>query len=106
MEQIVGIFSESFWYIAPILAALTVTVTGVINNTFNIKNGIWPQIVSWLVGSGLTVGAWALELVIFGDPVWLSIICMACVIGLSSNGIYDIPTIKKYVDSWFKKTVK
>ena len=103
MEIIVGIFSESFWWVAPILATLTVALAGVINNLFKITKGIWPQLVAWVVGSALSVAAWALKLIAFGDPVWLGVVCLCVVVGLSSNGIYDIPTIKNFVDNMFKK---
>lgn len=103
MEIIVGIFSESFWWVAPILATLTVALAGAINNLFKITKGIWPQLVAWVVGSALSVAAWALKLIAFGDPVWLGVVCLCVVVGLSSNGIYDIPTIKNFVDNMFKK---
>lgn len=102
MEIIYGIFSESFWWVAPILVTLTVSLTGVINGWFKI-DGFWQQVISWFVGSGLAVGAWALKLVTFGDPVWLGVVALCIVVGLSSNGVYDIPTIKAFVDSWFKR---
>ena len=38
------LFTDAFWYYAPILASLTVTITGAINGKFNITEGIWPQI--------------------------------------------------------------
>lgn len=101
MEIIKGIFSESFWYIAPLLMTATVSLTGVINGLFKIVNGIWPQIVSWVVGSIFAVVAWALKLIEFGQPVWLGVVALAIVTGLSSNGIYDIPAIKAFVDKWF-----
>ncbi len=100
MEIITGIFSESFWWAAPILMALTVSLTGVINGAFKV-NGFWQQLISWVVGAGVSVGAWALKMVEFGNPVWLGIVALAVVVGLSSNGVYDIPTIKAFVDSWF-----
>ena len=100
MEIIYGIFSESFWWVAPILMTLTVAITGVINGWLKIE-GFWQQLISLLVGSGLAVGAWALKLVTFGDPVWLGVVALCVVVGLSSNGVYDIPTIKAFVDSWF-----
>ena len=103
MEIINGIFSESFWYIAPLLMTATVSLTGVINGLFKIVNGMWPQIVSWVVGSILAVVAWALKLVEFGQPVWLGVVALAIVTGLSSNGIYDIPAIKAFVDKWFNR---
>jgi len=28
---------------------------------------------------------------------------LAIVVGLSSNGVYDIPTIKAFVDKWFER---
>lgn len=98
-----GFFSESFWYVAPILMSITVALAGVINGWFKITKGIWPQVVAWVVGSGLSVGAYFLNLVQVGEPVWLGIVCLCAVVGLSSNGIYDIPTIKNWVDSWFNK---
>ena len=44
MEIIKGIFSENFWWIAPILMSLTVAITGVINGAFKIVKGMWPQL--------------------------------------------------------------
>ena len=107
MEIIKGIFSENFWWIAPILMSLTVSLTGVINGAFKIVKGMWPQLISWLVGSLLSVGAWAIKLIEFGDPVWLGVVMLCIVVGLSSNGVYDIPAIKAFVDSWFgRKEIK
>ena len=102
MEILYGIFSESFWWAAPILVTLTVALAGVINGALKTE-GFWSQLVSWLVGTGLSVGAWAIKMVTFGDPVWLGIVALCVVVGLSSNGVYDIPTIKAFVDSWFHK---
>lgn len=92
------LFTDAFWYYAPILASLTVTLTGAINGRFNITSGIWPQIVSWVVGTLLTVGGWFLGLIPLGEPTWLAIVCLCAVVGLSSNGIYDIPFIKSIID--------
>lgn len=103
MEIIKGIFSEAFWYIAPILMAATVALAGIINGAFKITKGMWPQIVAWVVGAALSAVAWLLKLVEFGDPVWLGVVMLAVVVGLSSNGVYDIPTIKAFVDKWFTR---
>lgn len=103
MEIIKGIFSESFWYIAPLLMAATVALAGLINGAFKITKGMWPQIVAWVVGALLSVAAWALQLIQFGEPVWLGVVMLAVVVGLSSNGVYDIPTIKAFVDKWFNR---
>ena len=103
MEIIKGIFSEAFWYIAPMLMALTVAIAGLINGAFKITKGMWPQIVAWVVGALVSVGAWALKLIEFGEPIWLGVVALAVVVGLSSNGMYDIPTIKAFVDKWFNR---
>ena len=103
MEILIGIFSNNFWYIAPILVTLTTALSGVLNNMFNITKGWAKQVLSWIVGSGLSVAVWALELLVFGNPVWLGVVCLCMVVGLASNGFYDIPTIKNYVNSWFIK---
>lgn len=103
MEIIKGIFSESFWYVAPLLMALTVALAGVINGAFKITKGMWPQVVAWIVGAALSVATWALRLIEFGEPVWLGVVMLAIVVGLSSNGVYDIPTIKAFVDKWFSR---
>ena len=99
MDTIIGIFSESFWYIAPILVALTTTVAGLINQGFKVKQAWVKQIISWVIGSGFSVGAWVLKLITFGNPVWLGIVCLCVVIGLASNGFYDIPTIKNWINA-------
>ena len=103
METILGIFSMEFWWIAPILVALTTGLSGVINQGLKIEKAWLKQLISWVLGSGLSVGAWALKMITFGDPVWLGVVCLCIVVGLSSNGIYDIPTIKNWVNSWFAK---
>ena len=106
MEIIKGIFSHAFWYIAPLLMTLTVAVAGLINGAFKITKGMWPQVVAWVVGAAPSVCAWLLKLIEFGDPVWLGVVMLAIVVGLSSNGVYDIPTIKAFVDRWFNRGVE
>lgn len=103
MEIIKGIFSEAFWWVAPLLTTATVALAGLINGLFKIKKGIWPQVVAWVVGAALAVCAWAIKVIEFGDPVWLGVCALAVVVGLSSNGIYDIPVIKAFVDKWFNR---
>ena len=102
MDIINGIFSENFWWIAPILMTITVSLAGVINGLVKAQ-GFWCQLIAWVVGSLLSVGAWAIKLITFGEPVWLGVVALCVVVGLSSNGVYDVPAIKAFVDSWFKK---
>ena len=101
MEIITGIFSESFWWAAPILMTVTVALSGAINSLFKVAKPFVKQLISWLVGALLSVGAWAIKLVEFGDPVWLGVVALCIVIGLSSNGVYDIPTIKAFINKLF-----
>ena len=103
--NVVGIFSESFWYIAPILVTLTTTVTGFLNQLFKVQSNAVKQILSWVVASLLSVGAWLLKLVLFGNPTWLGVVALCVVTGLSSNGFYDIKTIKNFIKSWFPDEV-
>lgn len=103
METILGIFSESFWWVAPILVSLTTALAGLINQGFKVPYGWLKQLISWVIGSGLACGAWGLKLVTFGDPVWLGVVCLCIVVGLASNGVYDIPFIRGWIDKWFKK---
>lgn len=103
MENILGIFSIEFWYIAPILVALTTSLSGVINQSFGIDKAWLKQLISWIVGSVLSVGSWALKMLTFGNPIWLGVVCLCVVVGLASNGFYDIPTIKNFINSWFAK---
>lgn len=110
--DITGIFSEAFWYIAPILVTLTTTFAGLFNQGVIEKfvpeqHRAWlKQLVAWVFGAALSVGAWGIKVIAFGNPVWLGIVALCVVVGLSSNGIYDIPFIRNWVETWFKpKTV-
>ena len=105
MEQLIGIFSENFWYMAPILASITITIAGAINNKFTAIKGFYKQLTSWIVASVLSVGAWLLDFVQVGEPTWVSVIALCAVVGLSSNGIYDIPTIHNWINKLFNRTL-
>ena len=95
------LFTTEFWHMAPTLSALTVFIAGLINGKFNIVNGFWPQLVSWITGSVLSVAAWFFGLIPVGEPTWLAVIVLCGVVGLSSNGRYDIPSIKNFIDNRF-----
>ena len=95
-----ALFTTEFWYYAPILSAQTVTVAGAINGKFNIE-GFWSQLVAWVTGAILSVAGWFIGIVHVGEPTWAAVICLCAVVGLSSNGIYDIPFIKGLIDKIF-----
>ena len=97
------LFTTEFWYYAPILSALTVTVAGAINGKFKITEKMWPQLVAWITGIILTFAGWFLDLVPLGEAGWKAAACLSVVVGLSSNGIYDIPFIKDLIDKFLPK---
>ena len=41
-------------------------------------------------------------MIAFGNPVWLGVICLCVVVGLASNGVYDIPFMRGWIEKWFK----
>ena len=107
--NIAGIFSESFWYIAPILVTATTFLAGLFNQGIIEKfvpeqHRAWlKQLVAWVLGSGLSVAAWGVKAITFGAPVWVGVVALCVVVGLASNGVYDIPFMKNWIDKWFKK---
>ena len=106
--DITGIFSEAFWYIAPILVTMTTFIAGLINQGLvdkfvPSKHHAWlKQLISWVLGAGLSCAAWGLKVIAFGNPVWLGVICLCVVVGLASNGVYDIPFMRGWIEKWFK----
>jgi hypothetical protein len=106
MELVLGIFSMEFWWIAPILVTLTTGLTGLLNQGLKVEKAWVKQLMSWVVGACFSVGAWALKLLTFGNPVWLGVVSLVVVVGLASNGFYDIPTIKNFINSWFSTKPK
>lgn len=106
--DITGIFSEAFWYIAPILVTMTTFIAGLINQGLvdkyvPEKHHAWlKQLIAWVLGAGLSCAAWGLKVITFGNPVWLGVVCLCIVVGLASNGVYDIPFMRGWIEKWFK----
>ena len=101
MNAITEIFNDAFWYVAPILITACTALTGVINQMFKVADK-WKQPISWITGTVLSCGAIALGFL--GSNIgWPSYVAMSVIVGLSSNGIYDINVIKEWIDKWFKK---
>lgn len=106
--DITGIFSEAFWYIAPILVTMTTFIAGLINQGLvdkyvPEKHHAWlKQLIAWVLGAGLSCAAWGLKVITFGNPVWLGVVCLCVVVGLASNGVYDIPFMRGWIEKWFK----
>lgn len=108
MIDITGIFSEAFWYIAPILVTMTTFIAGLINQGIVSKyvpekHHAWlKQLIAWVIGAGLSCAAWGLKVIAFGNPAWLGVVCLCIVVGLASNGVYDIPFMRGWIETWFK----
>ena len=100
MTDISGIFSESFWNMVPILMVATTSIAGLLNSWIK-PNATWKQIIAWIVGAVLSVDAYFAGLVQMGEPQWLSVMMLAIVVGFSSNGLYDVPTIKNFITALF-----
>lgn len=97
--DIILFFSENFWAAVSLIAFVTVPVTTAINTKFSPKK-FWKQVISWGVSFVLTLIAHFVGLISLSAPLWLSILVTGLFSGLSSNGIYDIPTIKSKVTEW------
>lgn len=97
------IFTESFWAIAALLSTF---VTGLINQGFKIGDGKVKRLVSWLIGAGAAVGAWAFNFITFEEPQWIGVVSLALVVCLSSNGIYEFKGLKKWINTWFVHTAE
>lgn len=106
MEQLIGIFSESFWYIAPIIVAITTALTEAAKKMFKVEKPWVSQVISWAIASALSVGSWGLNVISFGDPSWVGIVALCIATGLASNGFYDIPAIKAFIEALFKTSKK
>ena len=100
MDAIITFFSNNFWLTATVIAAMTTSLTGVINGLLK-PNGTWKQIIAWFVSIVLTVGCYFLNVITVAEPAWLTLVLTGFVVGLASNGIYDIPTIRNWVNDWF-----
>lgn len=107
METIINFFSDNFWATCTMLSSITVIIAGYIN-TWLKTNKIWKQVVSWATSIMLTVGGYFAGTVTLNEPVWATIILTGVIVGLSSNGIYDIPKVKELINKITKKetTVK
>jgi len=101
MNAILSFFTENFWATCITLGAIAVPVSAYINAKLK-TNQVWKQIVAWLVSFALTVATYFLGVININEPAWLSIIFTGLVVGLSSNGIYDIKTIKNFVKGWIE----
>lgn len=100
METFLSFFTENFWATASIIVAMTTALTEVINSKLN-PNRIWKQVIAWIVSIILTVGGYFLGYVTVVEPTWLTLTVTGLIVGLASNGFYDIPAIRQIVEKLF-----
>lgn len=85
-----------------VISAVTVPVANVVNGLLKC-NAVWSQVVAWIVaifGTGIAHLAGVIPTV---EPMWLTILATGLMNGLVSNGIYDIPVIKRWMQTWFPR---
>jgi hypothetical protein len=91
---------ESMWYIIPILASITMAGTQALKTKFSM-NSVWTQVTSWIISIVLSVGGWYLGIAPVGEPTWLSLIALGLFTGLVSNGLFDLKTIREWIEKLF-----
>ena len=96
--NIVNFFTENFWATCAVLSSVTVTCAGYINAKLN-TNNVWKQVVAWAVSIILTICTYFTGIIELSEPTWISIPLTGVIVGLSSNGIYDIPKIKEIINN-------
>lgn len=89
-------FTSNLWVIAMSIAAFTTLVTEAIGRYFTIK-GVWNQVVSWVVAIALTVATYFVGTFDFVINPWISVPAVGLAVGLVSNGLYDVPTLKGWI---------
>lgn len=88
--------TNNLWVIAAAIAGFTTILTEAINQKLK-PNGVWKQVISWVVSIALTVVAFFAGTYEFPGTPWVSVPLVGIAVGLTSNGFYDIPKIKEYV---------
>ena len=97
-------FNEIFWNIVGFLSLTTTFLSGAISNILKIKKGKYKQIISWFVAIILSCVVVFCKMVSLPEPLWMEAISLSIITALSSNGVYDIPTIKNTINKMFGNT--
>lgn len=96
MSSILNFFTENFWATATSLGVVATMVAGAINGKLH-TNKVWRQVVAWVVSVVFTVGGYFLGMVDVAEPTWLTLTATGLIVGLTSNGIYDIPVMQSFI---------
>lgn len=105
MNSIIEFLNENFWLTAIIIASVTTPITSFINEKLK-PNKVWKQVIAWLVSIVLVTGSYFLNVMIFNEPAWVTVPLTGLLVGLSANGIYDIPAVRALLNSWFSPLFK
>lgn len=106
MENLVGInFIESFSTFSG-LAALNVFICQLIFNLTKLTIGWLKQVISWVLPILLCIIGYLTGIGMFSEYVllpvwqgWVYTILVGLGIGLTSNGIYDVPLVKQLLET-------
>lgn len=100
------IFNDLFFYTVSILALIVPFLVQSVNKAIVIKENWVKQLISWVLAIALTLGFYFGKLLYFAEnngdqhSIWMVVFC-GLFVGLISNGIYDIPAIKAFLDKIF-----
>lgn len=84
--MIIDFFTANFWATCTLVASFVTMVTIILIKWLK-PNGVWKQVISWVVSIGLTVGCYFAGIITVASPIWLTLILTGLVVGIASNGI-------------------
>lgn len=92
--------NEYFGSIAT-LVALVPLITQFPKKWFNLQ-GIWIQVVSWLISVALAFIGWGFGLGMFVEiTVWWHVLAVGVGVGLAANGVFDISYVRMFLNWLF-----
>lgn len=95
-----------FATLSSLIAAIPI-VTQAIKKFINKEIPRWAsQLISWLVGIGLTMFGWFFDLGCLMGASWWQALIVGFGVSLASNGVFDIVFIKQLLELVFGKIKK
>jgi hypothetical protein len=76
------------------VVATVVVLSSIVNNLLN-TSGFRKQAVSWIIALIVTLTGMFLKFNLFAEMAWHQVLIYAIGIALVSNGVFDIPTVKR-----------
>lgn len=105
MDTMLLILTDNFWIAAAMIASVTTYLTSIINNKIH-PNKVCKQIISWLISILLTVICFSVKLITIKNATWPTIAVTGIVVGLASNGMYDMKSMRKMITDWFNNILE